>query len=190
MRKIFVFFLIFISSQLFAQKEIIGSWKSKDTFNYYGVETFFANGNYRIDLFKKEGDYWMHMGFPDSGKWTLDSDGVLCTYGTQSVSTAFVKLDVFEDESLTAADIKRLKEDIPQLEKAMTENMKKNQKDTYQKSYFDIKFNEDGELQKRASGVAGGGIWYTFVKTDLPWTPARNSTKSVAPKKSVPQRRR
>ena len=110
MRKIFVFFLIFISSQLFAQKEIIGSWKSKDTFNYYGVETFFANGNYRIDLFKKEGDYWMHMGFPDSGKWTLDSDGVLCTYGTQSVSTAFVKLDVFEDESLTAADIKRLKE--------------------------------------------------------------------------------
>lgn len=189
MRKLFLFLLVFLSSQSFAQKEkIIGSWKLKSYYKEYTVETFFANGNYRTDIFQKDGNFWLHIGIPDAGKWTLDSDGVLCTFGTMSTATSFAKLEIAEDDNLTAAEKKRLKDNIPQLEKTMSEKFK-NVKSAYQKSYFDVKFNEDGELQKR-SAEQGGGIWYTFIKTDLPWTPARNATKGAAPKKSVPQRRK
>jgi hypothetical protein len=180
MKKIFILFVVLISTSAFAQKDqLIGSWMIKygKAQDQYTVETFFPNGNYRTDVFVYAGNYICQLCIPKGLKWKVDEDGVLSTFGTPIASAAFVKITINDKYQLSPAEKKVLSSEIPSLEKKYTDSFRSDCNHTEKPSFFDFKFNDEGELMKKAA--IEGGYWATFIKTDLPWTPPVKNTKNV-----------
>ena len=142
----------------------------------YDVETFFSNGNYRIDVFMDAGNYICQLCIPKGLKWKVDEDGVLSIFGTPIASAAFVKITINDKYQFSPAEKKVLSSEIPSLEKKQTDRFRSNCH-TEKPKFFDFKFNDEGELMKKAA--IGSGYWVTFIKTDLPWTPPVKNTKNV-----------
>ena len=174
MRKIFILFVVLISTSVCAQKEqIIGSWIC-DFYNYYlgkykMVHTFSQDGTYRKHMFIDEGQFTTHVGSPKGLKWKVDNDGVLCVYGQWIKPTAFVKVSI-KDGEMTSNNERYLTNKRLIIEKQRKEDYTKqvNASGKLKPDIYHYYFDSYGRLNLK---MDTDEEWSTYEKTDSPWTP-------------------